>query len=341
MRILLIGGSGFIGRHAAAALEGLGHDVVVFHRGNTRPEQPVVIGDRRRLRDYAAGLRALQPDVVVDVILSSGAQAGELMAVFRGHTSRVVALSSCDVYRACGVLHGLEPGPLEPVPLSESSALRTRLQTYPPDRIKMMQQVFGWLDDDYDKIPVEREILGAPDLPGTVLRLPMVYGPHDPLRRFLPIVKRVDDRRPAIVFEEGYASWRAPRGFVENVAAAIAMAAVDPRAAGRVYNVGDADSPTELEWAERIASAAGWRGRFVTLPAERMPPHLVMPGNTDQHWTIDTTRIRQELGFREPVAQPEAIRRTIEWERANPTASSPHPFDYAAEDAALSQTGPE
>jgi nucleoside-diphosphate-sugar epimerase len=340
MRILLIGGSGFIGRHAAAALEGLGHDVVVFHRGNTRSEQPVVIGDRRRLRDHAAALRALQPDVVVDVILSSGAQAGELMALFRGHTSRVVALSSCDVYRACGVLHGSEPGPLEPVPLSESSALRTRLQTYPPDRIKMLQQVFGWLDDDYDKIPVEREILGAPDLPGTVLRLPMVYGPRDPLRRFLPIVKRVDDRRPAIVFEERYASWRGPRGFVENVGAAIALAAVDTRAAGRVYNVGDAESPTELEWAERVASAAGWRGRFVTLPADRMPPQLVMPGNTDQHWTIDTTRIRQELGYREPVAEPEAIRRTIEWERANPTASSPHAFDYAAEDAALSQAWP-
>jgi dTDP-D-glucose 4,6-dehydratase len=62
-----------------------------------------------------------------------------------------------------------------------------------------------------------------------------------------------------------------------------------------------------------------------------------MPGNTDQHWTIDTTRIREELGYREPVAQADAIRRTIEWERANPTESSPHEFDYDAEDEALRQ----
>ena len=334
MRILLIGGSGFIGPHVARTLERHGHEVVVFHRGRT-PARHQIIGDRRALGDHAEALRSVASDVVVDLILSSGAQARELMRMFRGVTSRIVALSSCDVYRACGVLHGSEPGPLEPVPLTESSALRTKLQTYPLDRIKMLQQVFGWLDDEYDKIPVEREILGDPELPGTVLRLPMVYGPGDPLRRFLPVVQRVDDRREAILFEEKYAGWRGPRGYVENVAAAIALAAVDARAAGRVYNVGEAESLTELEWAGRIASAAGWRGRLVTLPAGRTPSHLLMPGNIDQHWTIDTTRIREELGYHEVVAQADAIRRTIEWERANPTTSSPHAFDYAAEDLAL------
>jgi nucleoside-diphosphate-sugar epimerase len=334
MRVLLIGGSGFIGPHVAGALERQGHDVVVFHRGTTSARQQIV-GDRRALGEHAGVLRAAAPDVVVDLILSSGEQARELNRVFRGATNRVVALSSCDVYRACGILHGSEPGPLEPVPLTERSPLRTALRTYPPEQITMLQQVFGWLDDEYDKIPVEREILGDPELPGTVLRLPMVYGPGDPLRRFLPVVKRVDDRRPAILFEERFARWRGPRGFVENVAAAIALAAVDERAAGRVYNVGDRESPTELEWAERIASAAGWSGRFVTLPADRMPAHLLMPGNTDQHWTIDTTRIREELGYGEPVAQAEAILRTIEWERANPAGPGPHAFDYDAEDAAI------
>jgi len=274
---------------------------------------------------------------VIDVILSSGRQARQLVALFRGRAQRVVALSSCDVYRACGVLHGSEPGPLEPVPLTESSPLRSTLQTYPPERIAMLQQVFGWLDDEYDKIPVEREILADPALPGTVLRLPMVYGPGDRLRRFLPIVKRVADGRQAILFEEKFAAWRAPHGYVENVAAAVALAATSDRAAGRVYNVGEAESVTELEWAKRIAAAAGWSGRFVVLPKERMPPHLLMPGNTDQHWTIDTNRIRQELGYREPIAIDEAIRRTIAWDRANPTESSPHAFDYAAEDAALAR----
>ena len=199
-------------------------------------------------------------DVVIDLILSSGAQAEAMMEVFRGKAQRVLAASSIDVYRACGVLHGSEDGPLEPVPLTESSALRTRLETYPPPLVKMLQQAFGWLDEKYDKIPVERAVLGDPELPGTILRLPMIYGPGDRLHRFHPIVRRIDDGRRAILMEEGMAAWRSPRGYVENVAAAIALAAVSERAAGRIYNVAERPAFSELEWAQRIARTAGWTG---------------------------------------------------------------------------------
>ena len=190
MRFLLIGGSGFIGPHVVSALERGGHDVVVFHRGqSTSAARHEIIGDRRALAEHAHELRAARPDVVVDLILSSGRQAHELMDIFRGKAARVVALSSCDVYRACGILHGTEPGPLQPVPLTETSELRTVLRTYPPHRAKMLQQVFGWLDEEYDKIPVEQEILSDAQLPGTVLRLPMVYGPGDPLRELIEEIR--------------------------------------------------------------------------------------------------------------------------------------------------------
>jgi nucleoside-diphosphate-sugar epimerase len=33
--------------------------------------------------------------------------------------------------------------------------------------------------EDYEKILVEREVMGHPRLPGTILRLPTVYGPGD------------------------------------------------------------------------------------------------------------------------------------------------------------------
>ena len=342
MRLLLIGGSGFIGPHVAEALVRADHLVTVFHRGRTHGSARTlpsgvheIVGDRRRLSESATTLRTLAPHVVVDLVLSSGRQAHELMTVFRGAASRIVALSSCDVYRACGVLHGSDPGSLEPVPLTESSPLRTGLQTYPPERILMLQQVFGWLDDEYDKIPVEREVLGDADLPGTVLRLPMVYGPGDPLHRFFPMLKRMNDRRPAILFEEKHAAWRSPRGYVENVAAAIALAATSEHAAGRIYNVGEAESLSELEWTRLLATATGWTGDLVTLPADRTPAHLRAPGNLDQHWTTDTRRIRQELGYTEPIGRDEAIRRTVEWERAHPPPIDPRTFDYGAEDAAL------
>lgn len=336
MRVLLIGGAGFIGPHVAGALERRGHEVIVFRRKKSAsPRRHEIVGDRRQLAAHATQLRSLQPDVVIDLILSSGAQARDLMKVCRGAVRRVVALSSCDVYRACGVLHESEPGPLEPIPLTESSPLRTKLQTYPPDRLRMLQQVFGWLDEEYDKISVEHEVLGDHELVGTVLRLPMVYGPGDPLHRFSTVLKRMDDHRPAILFEEKHAAWRSPRGFVGNVGEAIAIAAIHDRAAGQTYNVGELESFSELEWAQHIGRIVGWTGRFVVFPAARTPPHLLWPGNLDQHWVTDTSRIRDELGYREVVAREDAIGATIEWERANLAPVNPQAFDYAAEDTAL------
>jgi nucleoside-diphosphate-sugar epimerase len=339
MRVLIIGGTGFIGPYVVRDLVRLNHDVTVFHRGRSAAPAGAreMIGDRRRLMESAAGLRALAPHVVIDVVLSSGPQARELMDILRGHAHRVVAVSSMDVYRACGVTHRLEDGPLEPLPLRENaSALRTKLQTYPPAQVQMLQQVFGWLDEQYDKIPVEREILGVSELPGTVLRLPMVYGPGDPLRRFQPIVKRIADGRRTILFSADMASWRGTKGYVENVGTAIARAAVSDRAAGRIYNVGEADTLTELEWADEIAAAMTWDGEFKVVPDGELPANLRAPGNTAQHWVADTSRIRSELGVRDVVPRTEAIRRTVEWERANPsTGFTPHQFDYAAEEAPM------
>ena len=74
MRVLLIGGSGFIGPFVRAELERHGHEVFVFHRARTYAAagRGEIFGDRRRLADSARELRALGPDVVIDLILSSG-----------------------------------------------------------------------------------------------------------------------------------------------------------------------------------------------------------------------------------------------------------------------------
>jgi len=328
VRLLLVGGNGFIGPSVVNELVRAGHQVAILHRGRTDRSAGGVThihGDRRHLADCAERLLAFGPEVVIDLILSSGRQAQELMTLFRGRARRVIGISSCDVYRACGVFHRSEDGPLEPLPLTESSALRTKLQTYPDAQIRSLQEIFGWLDDEFDKIPVERAILDDRELPGTIVRLPMVYGPGDRLHRFRPVLSQIDQQQAEMLFEERQAAWRSPRGFVENVGAAIALVATAPRAAGRIYNVAERESWSELEWAQHIARAAGWHGRFVVLPPDRTPAHLKRPGNFDQHWVVDSGRIREELGYREPISREAAIRRTIEWEREQASAHVTRP----------------
>ena len=55
-----------------------------------------------------------------------------------------------------------------------------------------------------------------------------------------------------------------------------------------------------------------------------------------QNLVTDTGRIRQELGYREEVPPAEALRRTVEWERANPPGQPP-PLDYVEEDRVLAE----
>jgi hypothetical protein len=58
--------------------------------------------------------------------------------------------------------------------------------------------------------------------------------------------------------------------------------------------------------------------------------------NFAQDLVVDTTRIREELGYQESIEPGEALERTIEWELANmPDELPPNRFDYEAEDAAL------
>lgn len=334
MRILVIGGTRFIGPPVVRRLAEAGHEATVFHRGKSRASLPEgvgeILGDRSGISSFRETFHRLAPDVVIDMIPMGERDARKLVETFTGIAERVVAISSEDVYRAYDIVRGLHPGPPDPIPLTEDSPLRERL--FPYDRPGIA---------DYEKILVERVVMDAPNLPATVLRLPAVYGPGDYQNRLFPYVKRMDDGRPGILLEEGFARWRWTMGFMEDVAHAITLAATDERAANRIYNVGEENPPTHHEWIEEISRAAGWSGETVALPKEHLPAHLDSGlANTEQHWVVDTSRIREELGYEERFPREEALRKTIEWERGNPPENiDPEDFDYPAEDEVMRSFG--
>jgi nucleoside-diphosphate-sugar epimerase len=272
MRILLIGGNGFIGSPLRKELLGLGHEVAIFHRSadasSTGSGVVRIQGDRNHLSDYRNQLGRFSPDVIIDLILSSGDQARQLIDVAREFTTRVVAISSMDVYRAWGILQGAEPGPLETLPITEESPLRSVRALYPPDTVETMQSIFTWVNEQYDKIAVEEEIMSNAQVSATVLRLPMVYGPGDLLHRFFPLLKRFADGRTSILLPDDFAAWRGPRGYVDNVAHAITLVATSAKAAGRTYNICEEPSLSELEWQTAIANQMNCSCHFVVMPRQ-------------------------------------------------------------------------
>ena len=337
MKVLLIGGTGLTGASCIQYLQQAGHEVTIFHRGKAAAPQgsDEIIGDHNQLPEFRPEFQRHRFDVVVDFITGSRAQAERLMDVFRGIAGRLVVLSSMDVYRAMGLLRGTETGPLQSLPLTEESELRTRSQ-YSPEEMKGFRQILRYFDEEYEKIEVEKTVLSDPELPGTALRLPMVYGPGDYIHRFHYILKRMDDKRPFILYADDIAAWRTPRGFADNVGYGIALAATSQQAAGRIYNISEEESFTELEWARKIAEAVGWEGEFIVLPREKAPKHLLYPRRIEQQLVASSARIRSELGYKEPISIEEGIRRTIPWERANqPSAPLFMPFNYDEEDRAV------
>lgn len=325
MRILILGGTSFVGPHVVRQLAARGHDVTIFHRGNTETNLPGnvrhVHGDFANFPDHLDELRRISPEVVLDMVPFREEDA-ERVRAFKGVARRVVVVSSGDVYRAFGRLWRTEPGPPDPTPLTEDSPIREQLS---PAGL------------DYNKTAVERAVLEDTELPATILRLPATHGPGDDKHRLFSYIKRMDEARPAIVLDRAYASWQWGRGYVADVAFAIALAVMDERAAGRTYNVCYPVSLTEAEWVKEIARVIGWKGEVVALPSAQLPASLRRDAfDFSQQYSVDSNRIRKELGYTETLTFDEALQRTIEWERSNPPENpDPDAFNYADEDAAL------
>jgi nucleoside-diphosphate-sugar epimerase len=341
MRILLIGGTSFMGPAVSRELLAGGHTVAVYHRGQTEgavPEGVIHIhGEREALAEARPELERFAPDVVIHMILLEEAQAEAFTQALSGVAQRAVVISSQDVYRAYGRVNGTEAGPPDDQPLTEDAPLREKLYPYRAEQPRAEDDPMRWADA-YDKIPVERVVLSAPALPSAVLRLPAVYGPLDRQRRFHRFLKRMDDGREVILLDAAEADWRWTHAYVDDAAHAIALAALDPRSAGRIYNVGEVEALSLEERARAVGAAAGWRGHIMRVPAGRLPEEMRMGVDTKQSLVVDTSRIRAELGYREVTPLAETYARTVAWERANPVAQDdPAAFDYAIEDIVLAE----
>jgi nucleoside-diphosphate-sugar epimerase len=287
MRILLVGGTGFIGPYVAKELEDRGHHVTLFHRG--QHESPL-LSSIQHFRSAEAAIPVLHfPDdllraefeIVIHMVAMGEADAHAAVRTFAGRARRLVVLSSGDVYRAYGRFSGLEPGPAERGLLTEDSPLRSVLYPY---RAQAKSQ--DELNYFYDKILVERHVLGQALLPATVIRLPKVYGPGG------------NADLATIYGYRNRSGWRWTHGYVENVAAAVVLAALHPAAANRVYNVGEAYTPTVAERLKHLPSSSAAIAEAVGFDFRN-------------DIAYDTTRIRKELSYVEPVSYEDGLKRTL------------------------------
>ena len=172
MRILIMGGTAFVGRHIAQAAVDAGHDVTLYHRGRTGaglfPGATHVLGDRNSSRDLAA-LGGAEWDATVDVSAYRPGQVRSLAGALGGRGGQHLFISTVSVYRT-----PVAPGFSEHAPLHE------------PVDAEFTMEAYGGL-----KVACEQAVIELHGPGSTVIRPTYVIGPHDNSGRFSWWVNRI------------------------------------------------------------------------------------------------------------------------------------------------------
>jgi nucleoside-diphosphate-sugar epimerase len=171
--------------------------------------------------------------------------------------------------------------------------------------------------------------LSAMQKPGVfdvvALRPPMFYGPPVPSRH-VEIYKRILHGRMPLI---GGGKYNRSLVHIDNLAQAVRLAMMSPRAAGQTYFITDRPVYTTFSVVEAMAEALGTKARYVHVPAlfaetayqaDRAigalgiyvaPIHLV--GESHWHQSASCDKAIQELGYRPTVELREGMRGAVEW----------------------------
>jgi nucleoside-diphosphate-sugar epimerase len=319
VRVIVLGGTRFIGRAIVEELASSGHDVLIVHRGVLEPDDmpPVehLHRDRAQLATHKHELAAFEPDAAIDCRALTKVDAQMAIdSLPRG--LRLLVISSIDVYRAFAALN--DERETDPVPIDEDSPVRDQRYPYRGKAPGM---------DDYDKLDVEDVYLprGA-----TALRLPMVYGPHDYQLREEFILRRVRAGRNRIPFGAGM--WLACRAYVGDVARGARLALESRSTDGIALNLCENRTFSIRMWSRMILEAAGSNAELVRVADEVLPEDLKPTGTMIQHIAASSNRARNLLGW--TTSDPaETLRSTVRWHLDNPPATGD--ADFSADDRAL------
>lgn len=151
-----------------------------------------------------------------------------------------------------------------------------------------------------------------------ILRLPLVYGPGVK-GNFIQMVKAVSAGIPLPL-----ASVRNSRSLVYlgNLVDALIVCATHPAAAGQTYLISDGEDVSTTELLRRLAGALGVPARLFSLPPGLLRFAGMLTGKSAQvdrllgSLQVDSSKIRQELGWQPPFFMAQGLKATAEWYRA-------------------------
>jgi UDP-glucose 4-epimerase len=317
MKILVFGGTGFVGLNIAEAVLKRGHAVTLFDRAGMPPAAQrafahhgdrlsVIIGDvlDRTLIDgtIATGFDAIvlgaaitagterdaaDPESVLQVNLM--AQAPILGAARKHGVKRVINLSSAGAYGASGFRYPLldEDLPCDPVSLYAITKFASE---------KVASRLAALWQSDFISV-----------------RLSAVFGPweratgvRDTLSPLMQIFTAQAKQSEATLVRSGVRDWI----YAPDVADAIVLLLEAPTTQHRLYNISNPTSWSALEWGQQLAKSDP--GFVCRLTGTGESPTIDLHSDSDRA-PLSTARLDQEFGWRAKFGCADSAADLIDW----------------------------
>ncbi|MCC6861549.1 MAG: NAD-dependent epimerase/dehydratase family protein [Bryobacterales bacterium] len=322
MKVLVIGGTAFIGRLLVKELIRAGHDVTILHRRAEHPFGKRVVNLVADRNDPEAVRQAIAPgrfEAVFDLAYDweRGTAARHVDAAARAcgdSLKRYVFMSSVAAY-ADGLNHhegdALAPDD-HPNFYARNKATSERL-------LFRLHQRYG--------------------LPVVTLRPPFVYGPENMFYREAFFWDRMRDKRPVIIPGDGRRLMQFV--FVHDLVWTCMRVLEVPAAVGEAFNVANQRPVTQMELVEALARAARKTPSLVRVPRDHIQEAGGNPMGSPLYFgvyfdvppiTEIVAKAKRVLGF-QPTDFDAGLGRTYRWYLRHYIR---RPIDYSFEDRLIS-----
>ena len=308
MRIVVIGGSGHVGTYLIPRLVEAGHEVMVVTRGQRAPYQPHrawqsiqrVAIDRAAEEargEFGMRIRALSPDVVIDMICFTLPSAQQLVEALRGHVQQLLHCGTIWVHG-----HGVE------VPTTEAAPRRP----------------FG--EYGTQKAAIEAYLLREArqnGFPATVLHPGHIVGPGwaplNPAGHFNPAVFETLARGETLTLPN-FGLETVHHVHADDVAQAFAQAIAHWGAAvGESFHVVSPAALTLRGYAEQMAAWFGQPARLEYLPWEQWRA-TVSEDEAQQTWehiarspNCSIDKARRLIEYQPRYSSLQAVQEAVTW----------------------------
>jgi len=299
LKVLVIGGTRFVGLRLVQLLAEQGHEITLLNRGKTQAELPAsvsrVYADRRNADEVRRVLQNLEVDVVYDITGYQVSNLEPMVAVLSGKIKHYIFQSTGAVY-----------APSELLPVRED------FPTITPENAPPGEAVYALEKEQCERFLLEKFTENG--FPVTIFRSPVIYGPENWMdEREGSYFVRLLQARPILV--PGNGSTVLHYAHVDDVARAYIAATGKKNVLGEIYNIASDEAITINGYIDTIARVIGADVKKVYIE-QQVALNLKRPiffFRYDRSVFYDTSKAKRDFGYRPIFNMEEGIRQTYQW----------------------------